>query len=167
MRARHRPRFCGEIEAPRAPVGGVGAALEPAARLHAVDQAGERDRLDLEEVGEADLVDAFVPGELAEEVILSGREPQSLARWSKRLRSRRATYVDQPAEAAVEIDEIHPANIMSMLMMSYAGVREAHAPAASGLTAGSMKYGRGRRRRPVKAADTRVSPFSAAPKMKV
>ena len=76
----------------------VATALDQPGRLQPIDGAAERDRLELENIGQRALLDALVAGEIGQRLPLSARvRPKPRARCSKRLRSRRGV-VEQEAE---------------------------------------------------------------------
>src|SRR6185437_15016104 len=63
-----------EVQAPGAPVAWIGASLEPAIPLHAVENAHHRHRLDLGELREPGLAHAFVLVEPDQDLALRQRQ---------------------------------------------------------------------------------------------
>src|SRR5207248_2391954 len=83
-----RPCLGGQEQAPGPAVGRVGSALDPSRLLHAVDLPDQRHRPDLQQIGEASLVDALVAGEIAEGTTLRpGPPPDQAWRCGARARS--------------------------------------------------------------------------------
>ena len=103
--AEHRPRLRGQVQAAGAAVGGVGAALDPAGLLHAVDLAHQGHRPDFQKIGEAGLVDALVAGEIAERAALrpGQSEPPAAPVLVEPAPEQARDVVDEKAEAAIEI----------------------------------------------------------------
>src|SRR5436190_10225705 len=74
----NRLRLWGQIELHCAPIERVHAALDPARALHAVDEPRQRDRLDLEALGESRLGHAFAARQMHDRAPLGLRETQRL-----------------------------------------------------------------------------------------
>ena len=73
----HRARLVGQLHLAGTAVARIGAALDPAVFLHAIDLADERHRLDVEKFGKSGLVDAFMAGQAADDLALSARQPDN------------------------------------------------------------------------------------------
>ena len=66
----------GQVQDPRSSVGGIGHSLDPARLLHAIDNAGERNRLDLQALGIECLVVVRKFLETQQKPSLRGSEPK-------------------------------------------------------------------------------------------
>src|SRR5260221_2386653 len=107
-----------EIELPDAPVGRVLAALDPARIGHAVDQSAEGDRLDLEDLGKACLVDAFMPREMGENLPLRACQIEAARALVEALAHQPGYVVQEEAEGGIEFMTCHFGNIISKLVIS-------------------------------------------------
>ena len=93
----------GQVELDGAPVGGVVAALHQPRFLQPVDQAAERDRLDLEDFGERRLADALVARELRNRAPLGLGEAERLGAAVEAAPHQPRHIVHQEAEAAFRV----------------------------------------------------------------
>src|SRR4029077_1944002 len=100
----NQPRLLGQDETAGASVSGIGAPVDPAVLLHAIDLSNQGHRLDLEQVGEAGLVDALVAGEVAQHFALCPGEAEEEERPLVETSAKKAgDVVDKKAKAAVEV----------------------------------------------------------------
>ena len=76
---------------PDAAILGMGAPLDELRLFQPVEDAGQGDRLDFEDLGQAALPDALVARQMRQHRVLRARKPKPRAFCSKRLRIRRAT----------------------------------------------------------------------------
>ena len=65
-----------QVKQPCPAISRIGPAFDEAARLHLVEQPGERDRHDLDQVGQFALVDAFMPGQIGQHLPLGAGQPR-------------------------------------------------------------------------------------------
>src|SRR4029077_20019325 len=88
-----------------APVAGLGLALDPAVLLHAVDLSHQGHRLDLEQIGEAGLVDPLCASQIAEHLALCpGQAEEQQRPLIEPAPEQAGDVVNEKTEAAVEID---------------------------------------------------------------
>ena len=100
----NRAGLFGQHQPAGAAVGRIEPALDPAILLHAVDLADEGHRLDLEQVGETGLVDAFVAREIAENPALRAGQAEKHKRpLVKAPREQPRHVVREIPKAAVEV----------------------------------------------------------------
>jgi hypothetical protein len=92
-----------EMQEPDAPVGGMGPALDEAGGLELVDDAPERDRLDLEDIGKPALMDALVLGEVREHLPLRPRQAEAPGPLLETLAEEARNVVKDEAERRVSV----------------------------------------------------------------
>ena len=73
-----RPGGGGQVETEGPTVAGIGPARHQAGFLQSVDQAGQRDRLDLQAFGERDLIHALLARQVGERLPLGLGQPELL-----------------------------------------------------------------------------------------
>jgi hypothetical protein len=88
---------------PDASVGGVRLPLEQSKRFQLVDDAGERNRLDVEKLGEAALIDTLVSGEVSQDLPLRTREARPACVLLESLSQEPRDIVQQEAESRLII----------------------------------------------------------------
>ena len=91
-----------QVEEADPPVGGVAAPLDEPGRLEPVQDAQQRDRLDLEDLGEADLVDPLVLGEVDQHLPLRAGEPEAAHALLEPLAQQAGDVVQHEAEGRLE-----------------------------------------------------------------
>ncbi len=99
-----RLRLLGDEELPGAPVVRIGTALDPAGLRHAVEEPRQRDRLDLQQLGEAGLVDALVIDEIGQDLALRAGQAQAFGALVEALAEQPRGLVQDEAEAAIEVE---------------------------------------------------------------
>jgi hypothetical protein len=103
-----RPCLVGQNEPPGPAITWLRAPLDPAVLFHAVDLAHQGHRLDLEQIGETCLVDAFVARKVAEHPALSPGQAEKQQRTLIEASPEKASHiVDEKSETAIETDGTH------------------------------------------------------------
>src|SRR5207237_4545451 len=100
-----RARLRGQEQAPRATVGRMRAALDPARFFHAIDLPHQGHRPDLQQIGEPGLVDALVARDIAEGPALRPGQAEAAAVMVEAPPEQASDVVDEKPETAFEIQD--------------------------------------------------------------
>ena len=99
-----RLRFLGDEKLPGAAVPRIGATLDPAGLCHPVEERAQRDRLELQKLGEPRLVDALVIDEIGQDLALRAGQAQAFGALIEALAEHPRGLVQDEAEAAIEVE---------------------------------------------------------------
>src|SRR5882672_7229448 len=106
------------MKQPYPPVGRMRMALDQRQRLELVDDAAKRDRLDLQEIGQAALVDALVLRQIGQDLPLRTREAGTARVLLEALPEQSRDFMEQkPKCRRIRFHRTH-LNFISKLMIS-------------------------------------------------